>query len=83
MGLSAKELSCFLNSPTQCTYRDMGKVLGVELLKGEAMGKHVYNLGNSDTSAFNREFSACSLRTLVKIFHSMSIVAIRLQKVNV
>ena len=77
MGLSAKELSCFLNSSTQCTYRDVGKVLGVKLLKGEAIGQHVDDLGNSDTRAFNREFSACPFRTLVKIFHSMSIVAIR------
>jgi hypothetical protein len=82
MGLYGEGLGCFLDSSTQCTYRDVGEVLGVECLKAEAIGKHVDNLGNTDASSFNGEFSACPVRTGLKIFHNMSIVAIRLEKVK-
>jgi hypothetical protein len=77
MGLYGEGLGCFLNRSTQGTYRDVGEVLGVECLKAEAMGKHVDNLGNADTSSFNGEFPARAVRTLVKVFHSMNIVAIK------
>jgi hypothetical protein len=82
MGFDAKELSRFLHSATKGTYRDVRKVLGMKLLKGEAMGKHVDNLGNPYTSPFNRKFSACPLWHCFKIFHSISILAIRPEKVK-
>jgi hypothetical protein len=58
----------------------VGKVLGVKLLKGEAMGEHVDHLGNTDARAFDGEFTACAVRTGFKVFilYSMSIVASRL-----
>jgi hypothetical protein len=75
MGVSTKELACFLYSSPKCADRHVREPLIVELIHREAIGQHVDDLGNPDTSAFYRELTACALRTLVKVFHSMRIVA--------
>jgi hypothetical protein len=72
MGVGAKELACFLYSSPKCADRHVREPLIMELIHREAMGQHVDDLDNSDTSAFNCEFTACALRTLVKVFHSIS-----------
>src|SRR5918992_5933507 len=83
MSLSAQELCCFSHSALKRGDRKPWPAL-VEQFNGIAIRKHIDHLRYRDTSAFNREFSACAVRTGFKVFvlHSMSIVARRLIKVK-
>ena len=54
----------------------------MELLNGVTIGKHSYNLGNADTSANDREFSACPIGACFKVFHSMRIIPRQMVKVK-
>ena len=84
MSLHGEGLRGFFYSSPKGTDRDMRKMLGVKLMKGEPMRQHIDDLGNANPSAFNGQFTACAIRTSLKVFvlHSKSIVARRPYKVN-
>src|SRR4051795_400521 len=82
MGVSAKKRCCLLYSTAKCFDRQMWKPLRMDLLYCEAICKHIDNLGNTDTSVFNRDFSTCPFRTLIKVFHSKRILTRRAVKVK-
>ncbi len=79
--LIAQKLCCFFDSALERCGRQPRPAV-VHLRKSVAIRKHIDDLGNPDSGAFNGEFAACAVRTGLKVFvlHSMSIVARRLPK---
>ena len=62
MHVGAEKLCRFFDSSPQGTHRQVWEPLSMELFHREAMGKHVDHLGNTDTCAFNGEFTTCPIR---------------------
>jgi len=83
MSLSAQKLCRFLDSALERGDRKPWPAF-MELFNGIPIGKHGDHLGNAGARSFNGEFPARAVRLGLKVFvvHSMSIVAIRLEKVK-
>jgi hypothetical protein len=85
MSLHGEGLRGFFYSSPKGTDRDMRKMLGVKLIKGEPMRQHIDDLGNANPGAFDGQFTACPIRSCFKVckFHSIRILPSRPDKVNV
>jgi hypothetical protein len=81
MNLGAQELGGLFYRPPERGDRNPRPPL-TELFNGEAIRKHVDDLGNPDASILDREFTARPLRPSLKVFHSMNMVARRPEKVE-
>jgi hypothetical protein len=76
MDVGTEKLRGFFDSSPKGADRQVGEPLSMELFHSEAMGKHVDDLSDPDSGAFQGEFAACPVRTGLKVFvlHSMSIL---------